>query len=183
MDEIDARVLNFIKNFIITKEIQTKGSVMKISNVCVVSALLFTSPCLANDPVQITKVQNDEYRRHLDFEDGYTNLVIHDYHIKIIAEQRFTDNLVQVIAIPTEQGVRFRIANIQFETAPPGVNLSGPVAKVEGFVSFRSSEDTSRRMREIVPVQIKSVDEFSISEDEASMQGYDCMRKEARASS
>lgn len=151
----------------------------------ILNAALFLSavlPCSATETasapdVQLVDMDNNSHHQ-LDFHDGYTNLTIYDYHVKILAEQRMSDNLVQIVVIPNEQGIRFKILNIKFEVAPPGVDLSGPVAKVEGVAMFRRNMQYPMRIREVVPVQIQSVSEFSISQDEAMMQGNECVQRQ-----
>lgn len=113
----------------------------------------------------------------VEFNSGYSNLTMYSYHVKLTAEQRLSDNLVQVIAIPQEQGVQFNILNVRFGQMPESANLDGPAAIVQGVLLIRTGEMTSTRVAEMVPIQINTVTDFSMSADTARMMGYPCVQR------
>ena len=115
--------------------------------------------------------------RQMSFGSGYTNVTLYDYHIKITAEQRMDDNQLLVIAFPTEMGISFTIHNVAIGTSPR-YNLQGPVAKVHGTFRAQVNEGSPLTVTMMVPVQIAQVQEFSVSTDEALIQGYQFYKKQ-----
>ena len=110
--------------------------------------------------------------RKMDFQQGFTNLSMYQYHVKITAEQRYSDKKVLIVVLPQEQAVNFRIQNVTFAKSAPKWNLDGPIARVQGIFSAHvSSNGAPAHMRLMVPVQVKAVSTFSISPDEALIQG------------
>jgi hypothetical protein len=133
---------------------------------------------LASETPLAAGVYNEAAPRfHFSFNSGNTNVEVDNFHVKITAEQRLEDRMVQVIAIPQEQGVRCMLESVQFENLPQSMNLGGPVAKVRAVFAFRSSQLAFDRMHKVVPVQITSVADFSKNSDDARMQGYSCIEK------
>lgn len=134
------------------------------------------APCAAIHAQDIDNMGN-EGKPLVEFNNGYSNLTIYSYHVKFTAEQRLSDNLVQVIAIPQEQGAQFRILNVRFGQMPESSGLSGPAAIVQGALLIRTGEVTSTRVAEVVPIQINTVTDFSMSADTARMMGYPCVQR------
>lgn len=138
--------------------------------------LLFVSCCQADDCyphpkyLLISENAGDLSGRHFDFSLGSTTVSQFDYSVKITAEQRFSDKQLLVIAFPQEMGVSFRIQRVRIGKAPQ-FNLRGPVAHVTGVFSARVSENRPLSARITVPVQIEPVNEFTVSTNEALIQG------------
>ena len=133
---------------------------------------------LAYDNTELVSYANEaSHRFHFTFNDGYTTIEVGGFHVKITAEQRFEDHMVQVIATPQEQGIRCFIERVDCEVLPPSMNLGGPVAKVHTRFTFRSSIQSFSQAQKVVPVQIASVSKFTTPSDEARMQGYPCIEK------
>jgi hypothetical protein len=125
-------------------------------------------PCIADE---------GEQAHHFEFYKGYTELTCLDYHIKITAEQRASDNEVLIIVIPREQGVHFNIRNVQFATRHPNIHLEGPVAKVHGTLTAQYSMTHPLHVPMTVPVQVAIVNEFTVSANEALIQGNNHFEK------
>lgn len=115
---------------------------------------------------------------HDDFSRGATVVTIDGYHVKITAEQRRTDKKVQVVAYPQEQGVLFHIQGVQFGKMPHNPQVTGPVAKVRGSFTIQESNAGDSSLRRVIPVEVIPVNEFSITPDEARMQGNVCFQKD-----
>lgn len=109
--------------------------------------------------------------RHFTFGMGYTTVTYYDNIVKITAEQRTSDNMLQVIVFPQEMGVKFNLNNVQVGLAPPRYNLQGKVARVTGVFVAQVNEGNPMRGRMMVPVQISQVSEFTVSSNEALIQG------------
>ncbi len=139
------------------------------------SALLFlllSAPILANEPY-ILPIADDTgglERIHFDLASGATTLSFDNYQLKITAEQRAQDHNLLVIAFPNEQGITFHIQNVRIGPAP-SYNLKGGVAHVTGFIRARANEYYPLRRRITVPVEIARVNEFTVSANEALIQG------------
>lgn len=119
----------------------------------------------------------DILHRKFDFQEGYTEVSVFDYHFKITAEQRFSDNMAQVIVFPQQQGTRFHINHVEFRTMTSS-EISGPVAKVFGILVFRESNiGAARRVHLMVPVKISRVSDFTVSSDEARIEGNTCFER------
>jgi hypothetical protein len=138
--------------------------------------LLFASCCQADDYyphpkyLLINDNAGDLAGRHFDFSLGSTTVSQYDYTVKITAEQRFSDKQLLIIAFPQEMGVSFRIHRVRIGKAPQ-FHLKGPVAHVTGVFSARVSENGPLGARMTVPVQIAPVNEFTVSANEALIQG------------
>ncbi|MBS0633877.1 MAG: hypothetical protein JSR37_00255 [Verrucomicrobia bacterium] len=109
--------------------------------------------------------------RHLDFGIGYTTVTYLDNKVKITAEQRMSDNKIQVIVFPLEMGVTFNLEHLRVGHAPPRYNLQGKVVLVKGNFVARVSENGPKRRQMTVPVQISRVNQFTVSSNEALIQG------------
>jgi len=122
---------------------------------------------------------NDAYQEcQLQYYPGYTLVSLFNYNVKIVAEQRTTDNMVQVVVLPQEMNVQFQIQNIDFQVAPQDANPSGPLALVTGTFGVQLGYQGQTPMQKTIPVQISDVSEFSISQDEAMMQGNPVFQKQ-----
>jgi len=128
-------------------------------------ALLFSSAANADDDTN--GLETAQY----SFSMGATTVSFDDYQVKVTAEQRSTDNELLVIAFPNEQGVVFHIQDVRIGTGAPRYNIQGPVAHVEGFIRTQANENYPLRRRLSVPVQISPVSEFTVSANEALIQG------------
>ncbi|MBS0655863.1 MAG: hypothetical protein JSR46_08810 [Verrucomicrobia bacterium] len=137
-------------------------------------------PCVASDEIAVQLIANGGMvgQPQMTFNNGSTFVTISNYHIKIIAEQRLSDNLVQVVAIPSQTGVQFNITGVSPGEMPPSSNMGGPAVNVQGVVSFRTGGPNMTRVPETIPVQLNSVTNFSISADTATMQGYSCLQRQ-----
>lgn len=113
---------------------------------------------------------------HFDFSTGYTDVTLYDYELQITAEQRTSDKQLMVVVFPEEEGISFRIHNVQIGKSPQ-YNLEGLVAKVTGTFIAQVNEGNPIRVQMTVPVQIESVQEFSVSSDEALIQGNQFYKK------
>ena len=120
-------------------------------------AILMCSFCSAQE-----NVDSSTEGLHFTIEPGYTNVSVYDYTLKVTAEERTTDKKLLVIAFCQDNNMRFDIKE---------VTVDKDVAKVTGVFRAQVSEDNGLRKRIIVPVQIASVDAFSVSADEALIQG------------
>ena len=103
---------------------------MRTAGFCALFLLAFL-PCFA-DMEPLHRVQEEFFK-------GYTVATVEGYHVKIIAEQRRSDRIVQIIVIPEQQGVRFHIQNVQFGKMPLNGGPEAAVAKVHGSFIFQSS--------------------------------------------
>lgn len=143
-------------------------------------SMLLSVFCSAQETIPSTKfllASDDELLdRHFEFGSGYTNVTLFDYVVKITAEQRFSDKQLLVVVFPQEQGVSFTIQKVEIGKAPK-FNLKGPVAKVTGV--FRAQVNMSNPLhREMtVPIQISPVNEYTVSENEALIQGNHFIQK------
>lgn len=113
---------------------------------------------------------------HFDFSTGYTDVTLYDYELQITAEQRFSDNQLMVVVFPEEEGISFTIHNVQIGKSPQ-YGLEGAVAKVTGTFVAQVNEGKPMRIQMTVPVEIESVQEFSVSSDEALIQGNQFYKK------
>lgn len=107
---------------------------------------------------------------HFDFSTGYTDVTLYDYELQITAEQRLSDKELMIVVFPEEEGVSFQIHKVKFGKSPQ-YNLEGTVAKVTGTFIAKINEGTPIRMQMTVPVEIEGVQEFSVTPDEALIQG------------
>lgn len=122
---------------------------------------------------------DDTYQEYqLQYYPGYTQVSLFNYNVKITAEQRTSDNMVQIVAMPDQMGVQFQIQNVNFQVASADQNPSGPVAIVTGIFAIQLGYQTPSPMQKTIPVQISDVSEFSISQDEAMMQGNPVFQKQ-----
>lgn len=129
-----------------------------------------TLPCFA-------EMGDEEAKPRFAFFQGYTNITCYDFHVKITAEQRSSDKEVLIIAIPQEQGVHFNIQNVQFAQKHPNIHLEGAVAKVHGHFVAQYNMAHPQHVSMMVPVQVAIVNEFSISPNEALIQGNNHFQK------
>lgn len=113
---------------------------------------------------------------HFDFSTGYTDVTLYDYELQITAEQRTSDNQLMIVVFPEEEGVSFRIHNVQIGKSPQ-YNLEGDVAKVTGTFIAQVNEGSPIHVQMTVPVQIEAVQEYSVSLDEALIQGNQFYKK------
>ena len=111
---------------------------------------------------------------------GATTAKFDNYQVKVTSEQRASDHELLVIAFPNEQGVLFHIQNVRIGKAPR-YNLQGAVAHVTGFLRTRANEYYPLRRRITVPVQIARVNEFTVSANEALIQGNQFYEKKPDA--
>jgi hypothetical protein len=125
----------------------------------------------ANSDLLIAMGDDNLQDRHMDFQQGYTNLSMYQYHVKVTAEQRYSDKKVLIVVLPQEQAVKFRIQNVHFAKNAPQWKLEGPIARVQGVFSAHVNMSNPVHVRMVIPVQVKAVSEFSISPDEAMIQG------------
>lgn len=139
--------------------------------------LLLTAFCVAEETApHVPYVLTDDYGngtvggRHFDFAPGYTKVTLYNFVIKITAEQRFSDKQLLVVVLPNEQGASFNIQKVQIGRAPH-FNLQGPVAKVTGVFIARANMRSPIRTRMTVPVQIAPVFDYTVSPNEALIQG------------
>ncbi len=134
--------------------------------------LLLSAPIFANEPHLLPIVDDTGGLEnvHFDFAKGQTTLSFDNYRIKISAEQRAQDHELLVIAFPNEQGITFHIQHVRIGRAPR-YNLQGAVAHVTGFIRARANEYYPLRRRITVPVEIARVNEFTVSANEALIQG------------
>ncbi len=116
-----------------------------------------------------------------DFESGYTTVTSYNYTVRITAEERTTDNKLLVIVFPKDMGVSFTISNVAVGNAPPQYNLDGQVANVTGTLSCQVNETNPISAQMSFPVQISQVGEFSVSPDEALIQGNQFYTKDLPA--
>lgn len=145
--------------------------------------MIFTATCVADEyehhsPYLLT----DDYGsqkladQHFSFASGATTITYLDYKVKITAEQCFSDKRLLVIAFPLEQTVSFQIQRVSIGRAPE-FNIRGAVAKVTGMFRARVNMANPVRKRMVVPVQIAPVNEFTVSANEALIQGNQCYQK------
>ncbi len=106
-----------------------------------------------------------------DFESGYTTITSFNYTVKVTAEERTTDNKLLVVVFPKDMGAAFTISNVTVGNAPPQYNLDGPAANITGFFTCQVNETNPIRQEMSFPVQISTVSEFTVSPDEALIQG------------
>jgi hypothetical protein len=137
-------------------------------------------PCVASDEPAVQLIADGGMigQPQMTFNNGSTFVTIYNYHIKVIAEQRISDNLVQVVAMPTESGVQFNITGVSPGEMPPSSNMGGPAVNVQGVVFLRTGGANMTRVPEMIPVQLNPVTNFSISADTATMQGYSCLQRQ-----
>ncbi len=109
-------------------------------------------------------------KHRFEFDTGSTILTCYDYHIKITAEQRFSDKELLVIAFPQEMGAAFQIDTVRIGTAPR-YNLEGPVCLVAGVFRARINENNPISVHMTIPIQINPVNDFTVSSHEALIQG------------
>lgn len=121
---------------------------------------------------------DDVTNRKLEFHEGYTEITVFDYHIKITAEQRLGDRLAQVVVFGQQQNSRFHINHVEFGHMPSNKPPHGPVAKVSGIFVFQESNvGAPRRVHMMIPVQLRAVTEFTVSSDEARVEGNVCIER------
>ena len=146
---------------------------MRLLSMC---AVLAFAPCAADEgledaefllldgePGEITDAK-------FDFALGATTVTHDNYRVKITAEQRRSDHELLVIAFPREEGALFDMHRVELGRAPRH-NLEGVVAKVFGTFRARVNEGRPIVTRMMVPVRIAPVNEFTVSSDEALVQG------------
>lgn len=138
---------------------------------CLGAILLWISPLCC-------QVALDRQHYELQYNSGYTLVSILGYHIKIIAEQRLSDTLAQVVVVPQEEGIRFQIQNLDYVLLPPSNDLGGPVAQVEGCFVVQVNQENPISIIKTVPVMVVSVEDFSISADLATIQGNAMFQKQ-----
>ncbi len=145
--------------------------------------MLLCTNAFAQETVQMPKYllanNNEDYNlegRHFDFGVGYTTVTQYDSVVKITAEQRFSDNELLVIVFPQEMGISFHIDNVRIGKAPH-YNLQGNVAKVTGTFIAEVNMSNPIRVNMTVPVQISPVSDFTVSSDEALIQGNQFYQK------
>lgn len=124
------------------------------------------------------QVAGDLEQYELQYHNGYTLVSIFSYQIKIVAEQRSSDMLAQVVVVPQEQGAQFKIENVDFLIMPPSNDLGGPVAQVDGLFYVQVNQSYPVQILKMVPVEVATVDSFSISADEATIQGNSVVQKQ-----
>lgn len=128
--------------------------------------------CLAQDG-------DDTYQEYqLQYYPGYTQVSLFNYNLKITAEQRTSDNMVQIVVVPDQMGVQFQIQDVTFKVASSEENPSGPLAIVTGTMAVQLGYQAPTPMQKTIPVQISDVSQFSISQDEAMMQGNPVFQKQ-----
>ncbi len=153
---------------------------MRAAIFCALFACIFQT-CIADEKPQIEKIsalQADENSgMQVSVGDGVTNVTINSFHVKITAQQRMQDNMVQVIAFPLDQGVQFRIEGVNFVQGTQGASMSGWTAQVHGVFIFPTNNQTMARVSKTVPVQLTMVDQFTVSSDEAQFQGNPCVEQ------
>ena len=149
---------------------------MKVVNALAVFMLTL---CGATSFTQVEPVMNyDDGSDRFNFQEGYTEVTLYDYHFKITAEQRLGDRLAQVIVFGQQQNSRFHVNHVEFGKMPPGKAPHGPVAKVSGIFVFQESNiGGPRRVHMTIPVQLHAVTEFTVSSDEARVEGNLCIER------
>lgn len=141
-----------------------------------IAALIFSLVSLlpicavADNPVQIYKADDLE-QFQVTYNSGYTVVSIYGYSVKITAEQRTTDNMAQVVILPREEGIQFQILNVEFTVLPQGNDIGGPVAQVGGVFTVQYTTGSPITVSKVIPVQLAFVDDFSMSADEARVEG------------
>jgi hypothetical protein len=153
---------------------------MKILYSLLVLGLMLSCVSGFANAAEIEQVMNfdDVPNRKLEFHEGYTEVTLMDYHVKITAEQRLGDRLAQVIVFGQQQYARFHLSHVEFGVMPPHRPPHGLVAKVSGIFVFQESNiGKMRRVHMMIPVQIRSVTEFTVSNDEARVEGYTCIER------
>jgi hypothetical protein len=121
---------------------------------------------------------NDLEQFQIEYTTGSSRVSLYGYHIKITAEQRSSDNLAQVVILPNEEGVQFTIQQVDFTVIPPGGDVAGPVANVQGVFTIQYSTGAPITVVKTIPVQLSIVDTFTISQDEATVEGIQVYRKQ-----
>lgn len=112
------------------------------------------------------------------YYSGYTEVTLYSYHMKIVAEQRSTDNLAQVVAVSQEMGLTFQIQNVSFEVLPPSNDVGGPVAKVHGVFMVQVGDSPAMSVNSTVTVMVSDVFDFSVSPQQALFQGYPFVQRQ-----
>ena len=129
---------------------------------------------MADTSPQIAKCQYGSFTVQdiqMSYDVGYTQVTIHNYMaLKLTAEQNSSTNQLLVIAFPEKSGLLFTIQSVQAGQGQQN-GLEGPVATVKGTLSVQTNEPAPLQIPLTVPVQISAVSQYTISPQEALMQG------------
>jgi hypothetical protein len=138
---------------------------MKLATIC--SLLLLISAECVSDQYGNLAAQDVQFSYNVD----YTEVSIHNYRaFKLTAQQNTTNNQLLVIAYPEKAGIRFTIQGVQMGESQQN-DLQGLVATVTGTLSVQTNEPQPLQVPLTVAVQISQVSQFSVSPQEAMMQG------------
>lgn len=138
---------------------------------CILFYSLIIGPLFAQYPTDMEQYQ-------LQYNSGNTIASIFSYHVKFVAEQRYSDSMAEVVVIPQEQGISFQIQSVDFIVMPPSNDVSGPVAQIEGTFRVQINQQNPVSIPKTVQVMVSSVEDFSVSGDEATIQGYPVFQKQ-----
>ena len=133
----------------------------------------------AEAQVPIRTVQNgDDSSPNFTYDQGFTLVSKNGYQLRCTAQQRISDNMLQVVVYPSEMNLRFQIQDITFGDAPAQMGATGPVAQVQGQVTAQTNNSSTPTFAPLViPVQVQPVSDFTLSTQEAKMQGYPVFEK------
>ncbi len=143
---------------------------------CALCALIMMAPCVADEGIDeaefllLDAEPGELTDTKFDFAVGVTTVSHDNYRVRITAEQRRSDYELLVISFPREEGVIFDIHRVELGRAPRH-NLQGIVAKVFGTFRARVNQGRPIVTRMMVPVEIAPVNEFTVSSNEALVQG------------
>ncbi len=118
------------------------------------------------------------------YAQGQTNVMLYGQSLSFIAEQRYTDKLIQVVVDAKKSGFTPILDTVYFSYIMPDPNCGGPGAKV--YLSLvRKEGEKETVFTHMIPVLMKQVDSFSVEAESAKKNGaivYEqqlpCMLKE-----
>jgi len=104
----------------------------------------------------------------VDIQPGCTHLQLYGAKFVLVAEQRFSDKMVQIIVDPAGSGFTFTPEKATYEFMLPGSAPGGPAAKIHGRFA---KQDGSLTITQAIPILINTVHSFSQSAQEAKAKG------------
>lgn len=109
-------------------------------------------------------------------DEGSTLFAVDGMKIRVIAEQRTSDKLVQVVIMPDKGSELFRVTGVRLSLIR-GQGSTNVVAYVKALYTKTDPKESNRPLSKMIPVFVKPVEAFSISYDEAKEKNYIVMLK------
>ena len=99
-----------------------------------------------------------------DLQEGYTVYQLRQSKVKMVVEERISDNKILIVAIPLDKNIQFDFKQASFGTMGGKWKHGEPLAKIHGVFTSHES-NSSAVFNSTVSVLIKKVNDFSVDMD------------------